>query len=116
MFKSLLCRQIYLVLVFKNISKFDGQEQIIGNSPLPNLNQQNIVPPNASNKEEENPILQQIDDILSEQVRTKNSKTKIDPNLLKFFDKVPKIFDHKFTEENKNQRKLNVSLDLNQLS
>ena len=38
----------------------------MGNVPLPNLNQQNIVPPNVPNKEEKHPILQQIDKIVSE--------------------------------------------------
>ena len=38
MFKSLLCRQNPLELVFNTISTFDGQDQITGNFTLPNLN------------------------------------------------------------------------------
>ena len=80
----------------------------ISNFPLPNLNQQDVEPPNVPNKEEEVPILEQIDSILGEQVKIKKPKTEIDPTLGKCFDKTPEIFDDNFTEKNENQRELSV--------
>ena len=61
----------------------------ISNFHLSNLSQQNIKPPNVSNKEEEDPILQQIDNVLSEQVKIKTPETEIGPNLGKCFDMAP---------------------------
>ena len=89
----------------------------ISNFSLPNSSQQNLEPPNVDilKRKEENPSLQQIDIILGKQVKIKKPKTEIDPNLGNFLIRQLK-FLMIISLKNENQRELNASLDLNQVS